>query len=152
MIPCRAVDRLERTLRDRTLLHAEILEGNLGHLCNRWHSCTCRSCLLGAALLLKPPLLRRAALFCKPPLFRKPQLLGRAALFRKPLLFRKPPLLLGAAPPFRLGGIRPGLAVAAAILTKPEKSQESRSRGEKKGTGKGGHVLEKQPCADVGDV
>ena len=106
----------------------------------------------GAALLLKPPLLRRAALFCKSPLFRTPPLLGRAALFRKPLLFRKPPLLLGAAPPFRLGGIRPGLAVAAAILTKPEKSQESRSRGEKKGTGKGGHVLEKQPCADVGDV
>ena len=102
MIPCRAVDRLERTLRDRTLLHAEILEGNLGHLCNRWHSCTCRSCLLGAALLLKPALLSGAALFCKPA------------------------LLLGAAPPFRLGGIRSGLAVAAAILTKPEKSQESR--------------------------
>ena len=50
MIPCRAVDRLERTLRDRTLLHAEILEGNLGHLCNRWHCCTCRSCLRERAL------------------------------------------------------------------------------------------------------
>ena len=50
MIPCRAVDRLEITLRDRTLLHAEILEGNLGHLCNRWHCCTCRSCLRERAL------------------------------------------------------------------------------------------------------
>ena len=72
-------------------------------------------------------------------------LLLHPAYFTEPCLqldvllpFRNPPLLLGAAllSGFRLGGTQPVLAVAAGKLTKPEKSQESRSRGEEKGTGK----------------